>query len=176
MEHLTKDDIVIFLGGTNEISKNESKKGLRSIMAFTERSTNTNLILLEALHRYNLHYTSCINAEVNFYNRRLQSIMSTASHVKVLKASTERKHHTRHGLHLNNRGKDWIVYNIVNEIKTLNFFHNKPTTIELPRSRNIITPEGKAPPVRCVSLAEPDQPPTRWIVSKKKWSYASQLD
>jgi alcohol dehydrogenase class IV len=27
MEHLTKEDIVIFLGGTNDISKNESKKG-----------------------------------------------------------------------------------------------------------------------------------------------------
>ena len=65
--HLTKEDIVIFLGGTNDISKNESKKGLCSIMAFTQRATNTNLILLEAPHRYDLHSTSCVNAEVNFY-------------------------------------------------------------------------------------------------------------
>jgi hypothetical protein len=69
-------------------------------MAFTQRATNTNLTLLEAPHRYDLHSTSCVNAEVNFYNRKLQSIMSTASHVKVLKASTERKHYTGRGLHL----------------------------------------------------------------------------
>ncbi len=125
-------------------------------MTFTERATNTNLILFEAPHRYDLHSTSCVNAEVNFYNRKLHSIMSTANHVKVLKATTERKHHTRHGLHLNNRGKHWIVHNIVNEIKNLNSSYNKSVTIELPWPRKINCSEGKALPNRYVSHTKPE--------------------
>ena len=136
-------------------------------MAFTQRATNTNLILLEAPHRYDLHSTSCVNAEVNFYNRKLQSIMSTANHVKVLKASTERKHHTGHGLHLNSRGKDWIVYNIVNEIKNLNSFYNKSITIELPWPRKINSFEGKALPNRYVSHIKPEDNSTEITYSSQ---------
>ena len=77
--------------------------------------------------------------------------MSTANHVKVLKATTERKHHTRPGLHLNNRRKDWIVHNIVNEIKNLNSSYNKSVTIELPWPRKINSSEGKALSNRYVS-------------------------
>jgi len=32
---------------------------------------------------------------------------------------TERRHYTKHGLHLNKKGKDWIVSNIVKEIRNL---------------------------------------------------------
>ena len=136
-------------------------------MAFTQRATNTNLILLEAPHRYDLHCTSCVNAEVKFYNRKLQSIMSTANHVKVLKASTERKHHTGHGLHLNNRGKDWIVYDIVNEIKNLNSFYDKSITIELPWPKKTNCSEGKAPPNRYVSHTKPEDNSTEITYSSQ---------
>jgi hypothetical protein len=33
--------------------------------------------------------------------------------------STERRHHTKHGLHLNKKRKDWIVNNLVKEIRNL---------------------------------------------------------
>jgi hypothetical protein len=33
--------------------------------------------------------------------------------------STERRHHTKHRLHLNKKGKDWIVRNPVKEIRNL---------------------------------------------------------
>ena len=46
--NLTKDYLIIFLGGTNDISRNEAKKGLRSLRDFTQRTINTNLILLGA--------------------------------------------------------------------------------------------------------------------------------
>jgi hypothetical protein len=32
---------------------------------------------------------------------------------------TERSHHTSHGLHLNKKGKDWIVNSLVKEIRNL---------------------------------------------------------
>jgi lysophospholipase L1-like esterase len=114
---LTKKDLIIFLGGTNDISRNEAKKGLRSLKDFTQRTINTNLILLGAPHRYDLPPQSCVNTEVTLYNRRLQSFVFVSNHVKVLSMPTKRRHHTRHGLHLNKKGRDWVVNNIIKEIK-----------------------------------------------------------
>jgi len=102
--NLTKEDLIIFLGGTKDISRNEAKKGLRSLRDFTQRTTNTNLILLGAPHRYDLSPQSCVNTEVKLYNKRLQSLVSASNHARVLSTPTERRHHTRHGLHLNKKG------------------------------------------------------------------------
>jgi len=104
--NLTKEDLIIFLGGTKDISRNEANKGLRSLRDFTQRTINTNLILLGAPHRYDLPPQSCVNTEVKLYNKRLQSLVSASNHVRVLSTPTERRHHTRHGLHLNKKGRD----------------------------------------------------------------------
>ena len=110
---LTKEDLIIFLGGTNDISRNEAKNRLRSLKDFIQRTTNTNLILLGAPHRYDLPPQSCINTEVKLYNKRLQSLVSVSNHVRVLSTPTERRHHARHGLHLNKKERDWVVNNVI---------------------------------------------------------------
>jgi len=132
MGNLTKDDLIIFLGGTNDISRNEAKKGLRSLRDFTQRTINTNLILLGAPHRYDLSPQSCVNTEVKLYNKRLQSLVSISNHVRVLSMPTERRHHTRHGLHLNKKGKDWVVDNIIKEIRNWKSSCRVSSPIELP--------------------------------------------
>ena len=38
--------------------------------------------------------------------------------------STEREHHTRHGLHLKKKGKHWVTNNLVKKIKNFYFPHN----------------------------------------------------
>jgi hypothetical protein len=85
---LTKEDLIIFLGGTNDISRNEAKKGLCSLKDFTQRTINTNLILLEAPHKYDLSPQSCVNTEVKLYNKLLQSLVSVSNHVRVLSTPT----------------------------------------------------------------------------------------
>jgi len=45
--------------------------------------------------------------------------MPQFNHAKVASMSTEREHHTRHGLHLNKKGKHWVASNLVTEIKIL---------------------------------------------------------
>ena len=49
----------------------------------------------------------------------MRSLMNPFSHVKVISTYTEREHHTRHGLHLNKKGKHWIADNLVKEIRNL---------------------------------------------------------
>ena len=57
-EQLTQNDIVIVCGGTNNISKNESNKGLRHVTQFVQNKRNTNVILMNAPHRFDLEESS----------------------------------------------------------------------------------------------------------------------
>jgi len=57
------------------------------------------------------------NTEVKVYNKRLQSLIFNFNYVRVVNMSTERRHHTKHGLHLNKKGKDWIANSLVKEIR-----------------------------------------------------------
>jgi hypothetical protein len=92
--NLTKHDTIIFCGGTRDISRNESKSGLCSLKEFAQRTSNTNVILLEAPLRYDLPLSSCVYIEVKLFNKRMQSLMTPFSHVKVVSTYTEREHHT----------------------------------------------------------------------------------
>lgn len=128
--NLTKQDMIIFCGGTRDISRNESKSGLHTLEEFAQRTTNTNVILLEAPHRYDLSLSSCVNREVRLFNRRMRSLMSTFNHVTILSTSTKAEHHTRHGLHFNKQGKFWITNNLVKEIRNFYFSHNSTSLME----------------------------------------------
>ena len=68
LETLIKKDLIIFCGGTKDISKNKSKKCLLSLTDFARRSISTNVILLGVPHRYDLSYSSCVNSEINWFN------------------------------------------------------------------------------------------------------------
>jgi hypothetical protein len=46
--NITKEDLIIFLVGTKDISRSEANKGLHSLKDFTQRPINKNLILLGA--------------------------------------------------------------------------------------------------------------------------------
>jgi len=47
----------------------------------------------------------------------MRGLMTPFAHIKVIGISTERGHHTRHGLHLTNKAKDWIADILVQEIR-----------------------------------------------------------
>jgi hypothetical protein len=140
VEDLTKEDIIIFLGGTKDISRNESKKGLHVLEDFIQQTTNTNVILLGALHRYDLSSKSCVNTEVKLFNERLQSLADNSTHATILSVPTERHHHTRHGLHCNKKGKTWIVDVIVKRIKNWNSPCQMSAHIEQPRKEDVTNP------------------------------------
>ena len=106
--------------------------GLKTLKAFAHRTIDTNVILLEAPHRYDLPPSSCVNTEVTRFNKRLHSLATTFNHVKVLNIPMERRFHTYHGLHLNQRGKDWIASNLVKEIRNLHLSGSTTPPIRLP--------------------------------------------
>lgn len=130
-DNLVKKDFIIFCGGTRDISSNDSSRGLRSIINLAQRTSNTNVIILEVPHRFDLPHSSCVNIERKLFNNKLQNRMSTFRHVKVLKVSSDRSHYTTHGLHFNKRGKNQMANNIVNEIKSILSVHRTVSPIVL---------------------------------------------
>ncbi|KAJ4446836.1 hypothetical protein ANN_13534 [Periplaneta americana] len=104
-ENDQKDTVVIW-GGSNDIARNNTDNGLRHLQQFVERNDQTNIIVMNALHRHDLPTTSCVNSEVVNFNRKLKKRLKVYNHVKVNEIDLNRDNFTRHGLHLNGKGKE----------------------------------------------------------------------
>ena len=75
--------------------------------------------------------------------------------------STESRHHTRHGLHLNKKGRDWIVNNIIKEIRNWKSSCRVSSPIELPWKNEtkdlvIVSVEKKGPNPKCKNDDHPE--------------------
>ena len=110
---------MIICGGTRDVAKNEANDGLRALSEFAKLTTCTNVIVTGVPHRFDLQPSSCVNGEVESFNRKVQKTMKPFSHVHVCSMSTNRDHFTSHGLHLNSQGKNWIIHKWVSIILTI---------------------------------------------------------
>jgi hypothetical protein len=150
-------------------SRNESKSGLCSLKEFAQRTSNTNVILLEAPLRYDLPLSSCVNIEVKLFNRRMRSLMTPFSHVRVISTSTEKEHHTRHGLHLNKKGKHWVADNLVKVIKNLYFPLNTNPPIVLQWKDVKENTTQQVNPVTSIRICGDAEPPSPVEIRSSGW-------
>ena len=102
--HMTQDDVVTVCGGANNISKNESTSGLKYVTQFVQNRRHTNVLIMNAPPRFDLVETSCVNEEVNVFNRKLKKIM-VHHQTEVINISLNREHYMKHGPHMNGTGK-----------------------------------------------------------------------
>ena len=51
---LTKNDLIIFWGGSNDVSKNNSQEGLRHLVNFVQSNNHTNIFLMCVPPRHDL--------------------------------------------------------------------------------------------------------------------------
>jgi hypothetical protein len=116
---LTKNDLIVVWGGTNDISKNESSKGLTNISNFVQSRGHTNIIIMSAPHRHDLDTASCINNEVKIFNRKLLKKLKIYDYACVVETNLDREHFTQHGLHMNRFGKKSISKIISENIKLI---------------------------------------------------------
>jgi hypothetical protein len=71
---LTKDDIVLLWGGSNDVAKNETTKGLNRLKKLTNMNRNTNILLITVPYRCDLTEFSCVNKEIKVFNRKMHKI------------------------------------------------------------------------------------------------------
>jgi hypothetical protein len=128
---LTDKDMLVLCGGANDVNKNNTSEGLKYINKFVQVNKHTNIILTSVPHRYDLPEWSCVNYEVQTFNRKLMKMMKPYKHVTILKVNLDRKFYNRHGLHMNNVGKDKIAAQIA-QITTniLQDQRNEPITLQ----------------------------------------------
>jgi hypothetical protein len=48
IDNFSKNDVIIVYGGSRDISRNETNKGLRFFKQFAIKTSNTNVIILDA--------------------------------------------------------------------------------------------------------------------------------
>jgi hypothetical protein len=70
-----------------------------------------------ALHRHDMQETSCVNKEIEVFNRKLHKTGKTADNVTKIQANLSRNDFTLHGLHLNISGKEKMAELIWENIK-----------------------------------------------------------
>ena len=106
IKNLTKNDVVIFCGGANDVAKNNYETALRHIRNFIKSNNHTSIILVSVPHRHDLIQSSCVNNEIKSFNRKLMKSVTAYQHASILEMGSGRKLFTNHGLHLNGLGKE----------------------------------------------------------------------
>ena len=119
LDQLSQEDLVVVCGGANYISKNNSMKGLSCVTKFIQHRRHTNVLLINALHRYDLEESSCVNKEVKIYNRELSQLVKKYNHADVIAIGEKREQYTKHGLHMNKKGKEYLSRKIADNIYKL---------------------------------------------------------
>jgi hypothetical protein len=83
INELTKKDAVVIWGGAMDIAKNEADRGLAELSKFVGECSYTNVLVVGAPKRRDLRESSCVNKEVDKFNRQLHKRLKTCEHVKV---------------------------------------------------------------------------------------------
>ena len=127
ISNLHRNDFVVIWGGANDVNKNETNFGLKHIRKFALQNSHTNIIFITVPHRHDLQESSCINREVQVFNRKLHKIMKAMGHVDILDTKLNRNKFTRHGLHFNISGKEKMANHIGERIINLSKRQKNPT-------------------------------------------------
>jgi bifunctional ADP-heptose synthase (sugar kinase/adenylyltransferase) len=65
------------------VRKNETQSGLKNLHTFVKRRANANILTLTIPYRHDLSLHSCVNKEIQTYNRKLHKMMKNIDVVKV---------------------------------------------------------------------------------------------
>jgi hypothetical protein len=107
--NLKRDKLVVVCGGATDTGKNQITKGLKYMTNFVKKRKNTNVIMRMS-HRFDLEVSCCSDNEVMVFNRKISKEMKTCNHTEIINISSNRKCYTKHRLHMNVMGEEWITH------------------------------------------------------------------
>ena len=117
---LGRKDVIVINVGTNDIGSNNTKRnGILVMMTQFMQKYNTNIIVVNIPYRHDLAKDSRTNLEIQAFNAKLSKITKSFRHVTLVEMDFNKKHFTKHGLHLNNAGKGWLAKLIATRINKL---------------------------------------------------------
>jgi lysophospholipase L1-like esterase len=117
VKSLSNNDVLIVWGGSNDISRNNTKEAIHQLCKFSEQKTTVNLVIMKVPLRHDLMPSSCVNNEVLKFNRQIEKRVKFYPNVKLLDFDLDRSYYTNHGQHLNSPGKELIANKLAILIK-----------------------------------------------------------
>ena len=96
---------------------------------FIQKHNNTNIIVTNIPHRYDMDMNSVTNLQIQAANRKLNKMTKVFSHVAVVETDLDRKYFTQHGMHLNKSGKERLSKLTATQICRLVKSNNKEVPI-----------------------------------------------
>ena len=112
---MATNDVLFFLGGTNDVIHSITDKSLSFISQFVKRLTDTNVVMASVSYCHDLPATSTVSQEIHKFNRKLKNYVRQDMYVTVLDVISNRKYFTKHVFHLNGKGKT----NVCMQLKAL---------------------------------------------------------
>jgi len=103
---LTMNDFLIICSGTNGTDTNSSRNAFRNITNFIKSINYTNIILISVPCRHDLPAYSHVNNNIKTLNSKLLKLAKIFNHVNIIEPADNRLLFTKHGLHLNELGKE----------------------------------------------------------------------
>ena len=72
---------------------------------------------MDVPHRYDLEQISCVNKDVEKYNRRIRKRMNLSENTELIKADLDRRGFTKLDRHMNAKGKELMAKRIAADIQ-----------------------------------------------------------
>jgi len=98
---------------------------------------------MDAPHRLDLGASSCVNKEVNAFNRKLNIIIKPYDNTRQLNLNMQKQNFTKHGMHMNGIGMDRISGLLSSRVMELFTTYHLGTSIALPWKTETIEEEEK---------------------------------
>jgi hypothetical protein len=119
LEKLKMKDFLIVCSGTNDIDRNYSSNAFKNITNFIRSVNHTNVILIWVPYRHDMTNYSHVNNTIKSFNSKLLKHAKIFSHVCIIEIVNNRLLFTKHGLHLNESGKELLSHQLALHIFSL---------------------------------------------------------
>ena len=106
VKSLSNKDVLIVWGGSNDISRNNTKESIDQLCNFIEKETTVNLVIMKVPLRHDLMPSSCVNNGVLKFHRQIEKRVKYYRNTKLFDLDLDRSYYTIHGQHLNSSGKE----------------------------------------------------------------------
>jgi hypothetical protein len=85
--NLHLQDVVVLNTGANDVYRNAKGLALTQITKFIQRNYCANIIIIDIPQRYDLSPSSCINLDIEEFNRKLKKTTTFYNHVLLLETN-----------------------------------------------------------------------------------------
>jgi hypothetical protein len=141
VQQLTKKDVVVLWGGSNDIARNNATEGMNHTLDFITKAYHTNLVLISAPHRHDLIWNLCVNNEVETFNKKLRKRLDRFDKVNLIDIVSDRNLYTKHRQHLNSEGKENMAKKIASSIVNVLTVKTEPICSKGPPGEGSLIPD-----------------------------------